>query len=130
VIVLDASAAIEMLLRTPTGRRIEARVFSPSESLHAPHLLDLEVAQVLRRNVAAATIASARGKEALQDLRDLSLVRYPHEMVLERIWELRDNLTAYDAAYVALAEALDAPLLTCDRKLASPGSHRARVEII
>jgi predicted nucleic acid-binding protein len=128
VIVLDASAAIEMLLRTPTGRRIEARVFSPSESLHAPHLL-LEVAQVLRRNVAAA-IASARGKEALQDLRDPSLVRYPHEMLLERIWELRDNLTAYDAAYVALAEALDAPLLTCDRKLAAPGSHRARVEII
>jgi predicted nucleic acid-binding protein len=119
-----------MLLRTLTGRRVEARVYSPSESLHAPQLIDLEVAQVLRRNVAAATIASARGKEALQDLRDLSLVRYPHEMLLERIWELRDNLTAYDAAYVALAEALDAPLLTCDRKLASPGSHRARVEII
>jgi predicted nucleic acid-binding protein len=119
-----------MLLRTATGRRVEARVFSPSESLHAPHLIDLEVAQVLRRNVAAGVIAAARGTEALRDLCDLSLVRYPHEMLLDRIWELRDNLTAYDAAYVALAEALDAGLVTCDRKLASRRSHRARVEVI
>jgi len=130
VIVLDASAAIEMLLRTSTGSRVEARVSSPGESLHAPHLIDLEVAQVLRRFAAARAIAFARGKEALEDLRDISLVRYPHVVLLERIWELRDNLTAYDAAYVALAEALDAPLLTCDRKLASPRSHRARIEVI
>ncbi len=130
MIVLDASAAIEMLLRTLTGSRVEARVFSPGESLHAPHLIDVEVAQVLRRYVAAGAIASARGKEALEDLRDISLVRYPHVVLLERIWELRDNLTAYDATYVALAEALDAPLLTCDSKLASPRSHRARVEVV
>ncbi len=130
MIVLDASAAIEMLLRTSTGSRVEARVSSPGESLHAPHLIDLEVAQVLRRFAAAGAIAFARGKEALEDLRDISLVRYPHVVLLERIWELRDNLTAYDAAYVALAEALDAPLLTCDRKLASPRSHRARIEVI
>lgn len=130
MIVLDASAAIEMLLRTPTGRLVEGRVFSPKESLHAPHLIDLEVVQVLRRNVAAGAIASARGKEALEDLREISLVRYPHELFLDRIWELRDNLTAYDAAYVALAEELDALLLTCDHKLASARSHRARVEVI
>ncbi len=85
---------------------------------------------MLRRFAAAGAIAFARGKEALEDLRDISLVRYPHVVLLERIWELRDNLTAYDAAYVALAEALDAPLLTCDRKLASPRSHRARIEVI
>jgi predicted nucleic acid-binding protein len=130
VIVLDASAAIELLLRTPTGSRIETRVFQASESLHAPHLIDLEVAQVLRRFVAVGTIASVRGEEALEDLRNLSLVRYPHEMLLARIWELRDNFTAYDAAYVALAEELDALLLTCDRKLASARSHRAHVEVL
>ena len=130
MIVLDASAVIEMLLRTPTGGRVEARVSSRRESLHAPHLIDLEAAQVLRRFVAVGAIAPARGEEAVEDLRDLSLVRYPHYMLLERVWQLRDNLTAYDAVYVALAETLDAPLLTCDRKLASPGRHRARVEVI
>ena len=130
MIVLDASAVIEMLLQTPTGGRIEARISSRPESLHAPHLIDLEAAQVLRRFVVAGAIAPARGEEAVEDLRDLSLVRYPHHMLLERVWQLRDNLTAYDAAYVALAEALDAPLVTCDRKLASPGRHRARIEVI
>jgi predicted nucleic acid-binding protein len=130
VIVLDASAVIEMLLRSPIGGQVEARVSSRRESLHAPHLIDLEVAQVLRRFVATGAIAPARSKEALEDLRDISLVRYPHDMLLDRIWQLRDNFTAYDAAYVALAEELDAPLLTCDRKLASPGQHRARVEVI
>jgi predicted nucleic acid-binding protein len=130
VIVLDASAVIEMLLQTPTGGQVEARVGSRRESLHAPHLIDLEVTQVFRYLVAAGVITPARGREALQDLRDISLVRYPHDILLDRIWQLRDNLTAYDAAYVALAEALDAPLLTCDRKLASSGRHRARVEII
>jgi predicted nucleic acid-binding protein len=129
VIVVDASATIEMLLRTVTGLRVETRAFS-SESLHAPHLIDLEVAQVLRRHAAAGIIAPGRGKQALEALRDIALVRYPHQMLWERIWQLRDNLTAYDAAYVALAEALDVPLVTCDRKLASPGSHRARVEVI
>lgn len=130
MIVLDASAAIELLLRTSTGSRVEARVFAPGVSLHAPHLINVEVAQVLRRYVAAGAIAPSRGNDALQDLRDISLIRYPHDVLLERIWQLRGNLTAYDAAYVALAEALDAPLLTCDRKLKSPASHRARVEVI
>ena len=129
MIVLDASAAIEMLLRTPSGQRVEVRVYAPTESLHAPHLIDLEIAQVLRRSVAAGLISSARGNEALEDLRDLSLVRYAHELLLGRIWELRDILTAYDAAYIALAEELHAPLLTCDLKLAS-GKHRARVDVI
>ena len=130
MIVLDASAIIELLLRTPTGRRVEARVFSNLESLHAPHLIDIEVAHVLRRYAAAGTITATRGSEALQDLADLALTRYPHEVFLEKIWQLRGHLTAYDAAYVVLAEALDAPLLTCDRKLASAARHRARVDVI
>ncbi len=130
MIILDASAVIEMLLRTPAGGQVEARVASRRESLHAPHLIDLEVAQVFRRFVAAGVIAPTRDREALEDLHDFSLIRYPHEMLLDRIWQLRDNFTAYDAAYVALAEELNIPLLTCDHKLASPGQHRVRVELI
>jgi predicted nucleic acid-binding protein len=130
VIVLDASAAIEMLLRTTAGGRVEARVAMRRESLHAPHLIDLEVAQVLRRHAVAGMIAPGRGRQALEVLHDIAMIRYPHNTLLDRIWQLRDNLNAYDAAYVALAEALDAPLLTCDRKLAAPGQHRARIEVI
>ncbi|MGO9604250.1 MAG: type II toxin-antitoxin system VapC family toxin [Candidatus Binataceae bacterium] len=130
MIVLDASAAVEWLLQTPTGARVEARIFSGTESLHAPHLIDIEVTQVLRRYSATGAITASRGRDALQDLLDLSLTRYPHDVLLPRVWELRNNLTAYDAAYVALAEALGAPLVTCDGKIASASRHRARVEII
>ncbi len=94
MIVLDASAAIELLLRTAVGRRVEPRVFSPTASVHAPHLIDLEVAQVLRRFAAMGTISPVRGREALEDLSDLALTRYPHDLLLRRIWELRDDLTA------------------------------------
>lgn len=128
--VLDASATIEWLLQTKVGARVEARIFSRAATLHAPHLLDIEVAQVLRRYVATRAITASRGRAALEDLADLSLTRYPHEWLLERVWELRDNLTAYDAAYVALAEALDLPLVTCDGKMASAPGHRARVEVV
>ena len=98
--------------------------------MHAPHLLDVEVTQVLRRHAAQGAIAASRAEEALQDLLDLRLRRYPHRFFLRRVWELRDNLTAYDALYVALAEALDATLLTCDGKLALAPGHHARVEVI
>jgi predicted nucleic acid-binding protein len=130
VIVLDASAAIEWLLQTPAGAKIDRRIFSPSESLHAPHLLDVEVAQVLRRYVRHRTLTPQRGQDALDDLADLGLARYPHDFLIPRIWELRETLTAYDAAYVALAELLDAPLLTCDAKIASASGHRARVDLV
>jgi predicted nucleic acid-binding protein len=131
VIVLDASAAIEWLTKSPTGTKIDRRLFSfPAATLHAPHLLDVEVAQVLRRFVREKTMTAARGEEALQDLHDLPLNRYPHDILIPRVWELRATLTAYDAVYLALAELLDAPLLTCDRKIALASGHRVTVEVL
>jgi predicted nucleic acid-binding protein len=130
LIIIDASAVLEVLLRTEAGFRIEERVLSPQETLHAPHLLDLEIAQVLRRYCAAGEMEPERGLEALTDLTDLPINRYPHEIYLPRIWELRHNLTAYDAAYVALAEALPAPLITRDMRLASAPGHTAIIELM
>jgi predicted nucleic acid-binding protein len=130
VIVLDASAAIEWLLQSPAGIKIDERIFSPAESLHAPHLLDVEVAQVLRRYVREGTMTAQRAEEALEDLGDLPLYRYPHDFLMPRVWELRATLTAYDAVYVALAELLDAPLLTCDAGIASASGHSASVEVL
>ena len=128
MIVVDASAVLELLLRSETGAAVEARIFAPNESLHAPELVDLEVAQVLRRYERAGGMSAQRAEEALDDLAALPLERYPHRPLLARVWELRPNLTAYDAAYVALAELLEAPLLTCDGALAR-APHRARVEL-
>ena len=130
MIVLDASAAIEWLLQSPAGIKIEKRLYSPSESLHAPHLLDVEVAQVLRRYVRRKIISAQRGQEALEDLADIPLTRYPHDFLIPRVWELRATLTAYDAVYVALAELVNAPLLTCDGKIASASGHSANVEVV
>ena len=130
MIVLDASAAIEWLLQSRAGIKIDKRIFSVSESLHAPHLLDIEVAQVLRRYAREKTITTQRGQEALEDLVGLPLDRYPHDFLIPRVWELRATLTAYDAVYVALAEILDAPLLTCDGRIASASGHSANVEVI
>jgi predicted nucleic acid-binding protein len=89
----------------------------------------VETAQVIRRYAANAEIDAGRGRAALADLADFPLRRYPHDFLLPRIWDLRNNLTAYDAAYVALAEALDAPLLTRDRRLAASAGHHARIEL-
>lgn len=130
MIVVDASAVIEVLLRTPAAAAVERRLFEPHRTLHAPHLLDIEVAQVVRRYAAKGEIDGERGRAALADLADFPLRRYPHELLLPRIWDLRNNLTAYDAAYVALAEVLDAPLLTRDQRLAAAAGHKARVELV
>jgi predicted nucleic acid-binding protein len=129
VIVLDASAVIDWLLQTAVGRQIDSRLYSRGESLHAPHLLDLEVAQVLRRLVREAAVSVPRADQAIQDLLDLRVTRYPHFVFLPHIWRLRHNLSAYDAAYVALTERLGATLLTRDARLASALPHTLSVEL-
>lgn len=129
MIVVDASAVLEVLLRTTAATVVEPRLFG-GETLHAPHLLDVEVAQVLRRYERARELTAARAEEALNDLADLGIERYPHYLFLPRIWALRRNATSYDACYLALAEALDAPLLTCDRRLLGVPGCAARVEVV
>lgn len=129
MIVVDASAALEFLLRTPAAPAVEARLFG-GETLHSPHVLDLEVSQVLRRYERAGELDARRGREALEDLIALRIERYAHIPFVARIWALRSNATAYDACYLALAEALDAPLLTMDRRLANVPGHGAKVEVI
>ena len=130
MIVLDASAAIELLLNTEGGRLLAGRIATERLSLHAPHLIDLEVTQAVRRYSRTGAITAARGRQALQHLQQLDLIRYAHMDFLERIWSLRDNLTAYDAVYVALTEALEATLLTFDARLAGSRGHSARIELL
>jgi predicted nucleic acid-binding protein len=130
MIVIDSSALLEVLLRGPRAPAIEKRIFGPQETLHAPHLLDLEVTQVLRRYCISGDMSHARGREAIVDLLNLPIARYPHDIFLDRIWGLRYVMTAYDAAFVALAENLPAPLLTCDAKLAATIGHRATIILI
>jgi predicted nucleic acid-binding protein len=130
MIVVDASAVLEALLRTPAAGAVESRLFESSQTLHAPHLLDVEVAQVVRRYAANGEIDVERGRMALDDLVDLPLHRYPHDLLLPRVWDLRNNITAYDAMYVALAEMLDAPLITRDKRLAASTGHHALIELV
>jgi predicted nucleic acid-binding protein len=129
VIVLDASAAIDWLLQTAAGQQMEKRIYSRNESLAAPHLLDLEVTQVLRRLVRSAVVSASRAEQAIHDLVDLRIARYPHHLFLQRIWQLRNNLSAYDAMYVGLAENLRATLITRDLRLGSSSGHAAVVEV-
>jgi predicted nucleic acid-binding protein len=129
VIVLDASAAVDWLLQTPVRQRIEKRIYVRSESLHAPYLLDLEVAQVLRRLAREGSVSERRASEAMADLMDLRIARYAHSVLLTRIWHYRHNLSAYNAAYVALAEALGAVLITRDVHLGAASGHAATIEL-
>ena len=130
MIVVDASAMTEFLLQTPLGSRVEARLFRDGDEFHSPHLLEVEVVQALRRLVRAGDVLADRAQEALDDLAEFDFRRHSHIHFLNRAWELRDNLTAYDAMYIALAEAIDAPLVTCDGPLAATPGHAVRIEVI
>ena len=130
MIVVDASALLEFLLQTSIGVRVEERLFRDADELHAPHLVDVEVVQGLRRLVRMGEVSSGRADEAIVDLADLDLHRHPHVDLLGRAWKLRDNVSAYDAMYVALAEAIEATIVTCDRPLAKAPGRGTRIEVI
>jgi predicted nucleic acid-binding protein len=130
VIVADASVVIDLLIGGAAAAPIANRLFGARESIHVPHLLDVEVVQGLRRHAISGALIAERAVHALADLAALRLHRHPHHDLIPRVWELRSSLTAYDAVYVALAEILDAPLVTRDGKLARAHGHCARVELI
>jgi predicted nucleic acid-binding protein len=128
MLVVDTSAVLEVLVASDPPPGLLDRLASDGD-LQAPHLIDVEFLHGLRRLCASGALGEDRAADARTDFRDLSLVRYPHEPLADRTWELRHNLTAYDATFVALAEALGAPLVTCDGKLAAAPGHDARVEL-
>ena len=128
MIVIDYSALICFLLNDPPQRASALRRRLGAELLQAPHLLDIEVAHVLRRYVFTGSLTPSLASETLAALARLRVTRHAHYPYLPRIWELRSNLTAYDAAYVALAEFLDAPLLTLDGRMARAGA-AAKIEV-
>lgn len=130
MIVLDASATVELVLSTARGRKVAWRLRSSREQAHAPHLLSVEVMHALRRLASLDNISVDDAEQALVTLGQLDLRRWDHEPFLHRAWQLRANFTAYDAMYVALAEALDAPLLTTDARLARAGGHTARIDLV
>lgn len=117
MIVVDASAVVELLLRTPASASIQTRMFGNQDDLHAPQLIDVEVTQVLRRYALAGELDADHGQTLLADLMLFPMRRHAHQLLLPRVWQLRHNLSAYDATYLALAEALDAALLTDDKRL-------------
>jgi predicted nucleic acid-binding protein len=126
--VIDASVAVELFVRDarpdPALRR---RVLTGTAA--APELLDLEVCSVVRRMVLRGEVRPENGREALLHVRDAPVLRVGHRQLVERIWELRGAVTAYDGAYVALAEELEVPLLTCDARLGRANGHRADIVV-
>ena len=128
--MVDASVLTEVLLQTASAEPIRSRLYKPGETLHAPHLIEVEVTQAIRGLVFHQEAGEPRGRLALEELARAPLRLYPHTQLLPRIWQLRSNMSAYDATYVALAEALDIPLLTRDERLARAPNHRARIEVV
>ena len=130
MLVVDASAVVELLMASPTGSLVEEFALSSGEPLAAPQLLDIEVMHVIRRFHRSGFLSLQRSEQALGDLADLAIARYGHEILRSAIWRLRNNVTAYDAAYVALAELLEAPILTCDARLARSGGHGVTIRLV
>ena len=129
MIVLDASAAVKLLGGTPAGKNV-AGWLQGERLLHAPHLIDLEVLSALRRQAALGSIGEERTTQALALFQDLQILRYPHYPYLQRICQHRNQITVYDACYLALTEALNATLLTCDTALRSARLSRGEVEVV
>jgi predicted nucleic acid-binding protein len=127
-LVVDASAVVELLLRTPRG--ISFGPVLHEHELHVPALCDVEVIAALRRTLLARTMVIARAEQALGVYRDLRLARHGHLALLARAIALRDNFTVYDACYVALAQHLDAALLTADAPLARATARHTSVELL
>jgi predicted nucleic acid-binding protein len=128
VIVADASVVVELLLRGDRALLLDELLLG-DEPVAVPHLLDLEVAQVLRRWAARGALSAERAGQAVGDLADLPFSRQPHQPLLERVWQLRHRLTAYDAVYLALAEVFEARLATCDAALAAAAADSVEVVV-
>jgi predicted nucleic acid-binding protein len=130
MIVVDASAVVSFLLRGRGWHEVAEVWGQPGEEAHAPHLLDVEVVHALRRLEREGTIGATRAEQALTAFLSLDVIRHPHPHLMSRAWRLSHNLTGYDAMYVSLAEGLEAPLLTCDRRLAAAPGHRAEIRVV
>lgn len=130
MIVLDASAAVEYLIGERWHEAVTDRVTQAAGQVQAPEILDLEVLAALRRLVESGRTPVHQAELALRDFLQLPIRRHGHHGLAPRIWELRHNVTEYDGAYIALAEALDAPLITCDARLAAAPGHTATIELI
>ena len=130
MIVADASVVLELLIGTRSAPDIAQRLLDPGESVHVPHLLDVEICHALRRYASSGELEPKRARHALVSLLDLPMQRHEHTLLLERAWEIRRSVSAYDGVYIALAEALDATLLTRDGRLARSHGHRARIELL
>ncbi|MDE0406519.1 MAG: type II toxin-antitoxin system VapC family toxin [Alphaproteobacteria bacterium] len=128
--VLDASGVVELLLGTDSGKRLDARLRVETEGVHVPHLIDAEIAQALRRLVLRGLLDARSGALALRRWREFDVERYPHGPLLDRVWELRANATAYDATYLALAETLSMVFVTGDRRLAGVPGVRTAIEVL
>jgi predicted nucleic acid-binding protein len=128
VLVVDTSAVLEAIVASDPAPGLIERINSDGD-LHAPHLIDIEALHALRRLNSLGQLSDERAADAIADFRELAVVRYPHTGLIDRIWELRHNLSAYDAAFVASAEILQAPLVTCDRRLATATGHAAAIEL-
>jgi predicted nucleic acid-binding protein len=128
VIVVDASAVVDVVVPGRADPEL-TELLRMDGDLHAPHLVDVEVTQALRRLVRARELADDRASDARVDVADLPITRHPHRALLDRAWQLRHNLSVYDAVYIALAELLQAPLVTCDARLAQAFGHGAEIQL-
>jgi predicted nucleic acid-binding protein len=128
VLVVDTSAVLAALAGDEPPAGLVARLAGDTD-LHAPHLIDTEMLHALRHMTIAGQLSEERAADARTDFAELALTRYPHHPLSDRVWQLRHNLSAYDATFITLAELLDAPLITCDARLASAPGHQAHVEV-